>query len=605
MNKPSETTTSINWGRLVLELEQQYLAGKLPEREAYAVLPASIRQTSPLLLRVECIRLLAEGETREAAEQLSMAVKGFAAQSNEREMLSMMGLLALLYTQIGGTPENRTVLDFLQEEYDRTPGQCSGFVLWALARQGGTSGEADHHKRWEQADIRYREAAARFADAGEPIWFAGLLLDRWVYDADSFRDSVAWERWLELLRQWSTLYPLCGQAYLLLRDDGAESSEYDQLQESASLPEGEEEGLPGRFHILAQAISHPESPVTGTEKFSHDAEVQLFVMPGELDEIVAADNEHNAAAWLRKAMRLSRSIGSPAAFRLAERLSRTLQERRPDWGALTEEQSAASATIAPAREEAVDQAAAAQATMQVQLFSGLRFTTGAGEEIELKWKRRKARELFIYLLLQPGYRAMREIILEQVFGEGEAAKLANHLYVSLHELRHMLKASGWEGAVYVRGGVIGIEESCVGVIDAEQYQALTRVGDQLWADDREAAVKLYLDAAKLYGPFGSDLPYAEWLERWRAQLLDRQTLTVKRLVEYYGEWEDKTRTEHWLNEWIALRPDHEEAYQAMIRFWKGLGHEAEAISWYRRLERICEEDLATVPLEETRRLLWP
>ncbi|WP_020619578.1 AfsR/SARP family transcriptional regulator [Paenibacillus daejeonensis] len=589
MSKQNESAPSTNWSHLVLELEQQYFDGKLPERQAYAELPANVRLASPLLLRVECVRLLAEGKAREAAEQLSLSVKAYAAQANEHEMLSMMGLLALLYTQIGGTPESRTILDFLQEEYERTPGQCSGFVLWALARRGGVPDHSSRQEHWTQAERYYLEAAARFMERGEHIWFAGLLLDRWVFDADSFRSKPEWERWMELLRQWAALYPICSQAYRLLTPEAD-----DALRDT---------GLPIRFWILTQAIKEPARRVKEAKPFRHDAEVQLFTMPSELDDILAKEDMETAAAWLRRAVMLARSIGSPAALRLSDQLGRTLQDLRPAWNLLEQGQRVPSSDTKPASFAAEERHP--ERAIHVQLLSGLRLSTGDGQEIELKWKRRKARELLVYLLLQPNYRAMREVILEQVFGDGEASKLANHLYVSLHELRHVLKTCGWEGAVYARSGVIGIEEACIGVVDVEQYTTLCRVGDQLWADDREAALKLYLDAVQLYGQLGADMPYAEWLERWRSQLMDRQTLMLRRLIDYYTDAEDKTRTEHWLNQWILLRPDHEEAYQAMIRFWKASGHEAEAISWYRRLERVCEEELGTKPLRETHRLLWP
>jgi len=587
MSKQNESSTSSNWSDLVLELEQQYLAGKLPKQEDYAALPASLRRTSPLLLRMECVRLMMDGRTREAAEQLSLAVKGYAAQANEREMLSMMGLLALLYTQIGGTPEARTMIDFLTEEYERTPGQCSGFVLWALARGSGSSGRGATTERWERSERYYLEAAARFAESGDYIWYAGLLLDRWIYD-DNLLEKPEWEPWLELLRQWANLYPVCGQIYRLLRSEpGAPIDEY---------------ALPERVMYLVQALRTPGRAIARTNKLEHDAEVQLFTMPSELDEIIAAHDAGAAAAWVRRAAMLAEAIASPAAMRTADKLAQSLREQRPGWLPAIEERSERAKKVSEAHQTG---STAAGQTMRIQLFSGLRLSGGAAEPIELKWKRRKARELLVYLLLQPGHRALREHILEQVFGEGEAAKLANHLYVSLHELRHRLKTWGWDGAVYARGGMIGIDESFIGYIDIEQYYTLSHVGDQLWADDRESAVKLYLDAVQLYGPLGADMPYAEWLERCRSQLLERQTLMVRRLIEYYSEASDKARAEQWLNHWIDLRPDHEEAYQAMIQFWKGLGHEAEAISWYRRLERVCEEEFGTAPLEETRRLIWP
>src|SRR5690606_33203320 len=152
------------------------------------------------------------------------------------------------------------------------------------------------------------------------------------------------------------------------------------------------------------------------------------------------------------------------------------------------------------------------------------------------------------------------------FGEGDSARVANHLYVSLHELRSALAAVGFEDAVEARGGLVGFRDNVIEVVDVEQYVTQSRVGDQLWTTDRDAAAMLYMDAVRLYGLLGADMPGSDWLERWRSQLLDRQTLMLRRLAEYYDSQGQDSHTEQWLTAWIDLRPDQEEAYQAMIRF---------------------------------------
>ena len=65
------------------------------------------------------------------------ALKGFAAQADEASMLAMMGMLALLYEQVGDRQEAQPLLALLNQEWNRTPELCSGFVPWALARAAG------------------------------------------------------------------------------------------------------------------------------------------------------------------------------------------------------------------------------------------------------------------------------------------------------------------------------------------------------------------------------------------------------------------------------------------------------------------------------------
>ena len=247
--------------------------------------------------------------------------------------------------------------------------------------------------------------------------------------------------------------------------------------------------------------------------------------------------------------------------------------------------------------------AASSLRWQAILNNGIRFVATNGKVAEPVWKRRKAGELFVYLLLQPGYKANREQVIERVFGEGEPSKRSNQLYVTLHDLRHALKELGMsEDLIYAKRGVIGIDENSFDSIDAETFLTLSRVGDQLWMDDRDAACRLYEEAIPLYGQLGTELPYADWLERIREQLLDRQTTMLKRLATYHMEHHDDERAEQRLTEWISLRPEQENAYETMIRHCLNVGRRAEAIGWYRRLEKMCREELGNEPLEEIRKL---
>ena len=159
-----------------------------------------------------------------------------------------------------------------------------------------------------------------------------------------------------------------------------------------------------------------------------------------------------------------------------------------------------------------------------------------------------------------GYKSNRDHVIERVFGEGDPGKRSNQLYVTLHDLRSALKEIGLhEETVYAKRGVIGISEQIIESVDVETFMTLSRVGDQLWMDDREAASRLYDKALPLYGMLGTELPHADWLDRAREQLLDRQTTMIKRLAAFYGEQNDEAREEQQLSDWIALRPDQQEA----------------------------------------------
>jgi len=568
---------------LVLELERAVLDGRIPDQRTLQELPEQAVSGSPLLLRTGSVHLMLEGQLKEAQEWLQAAIKGFALQANHVEMLSMIALLTLVYVRIGDFTETETLLHHLEEESLRSPASCSGFVWWALARG----------RCWERtssilgsltSDEYFERAAEWFRQEGATVWYAYLLLDRWLYDPEGM-GSERWAKRVHALRKWVAIKPECEIVLSVL--EGRQLSHEDVRK------------LPSRFAYLLHALH-----IGGDEEWAdqpgsdlrYDVEAQLFASHVNVRRKLAAGDRTSAAIALRQMELMLEEMSTPR--------TRGWQDELREKVGVNVEYAPLVANLPVHLDEEIPVPGPKLNRLRVQLMSGIRFFLSDGTSVSPKWKRRKSRELLVYLLLQPEYRVLRDQVVEQVFGEGDATKLANHLYVSLHELRNALSSIGFEDAVEVRGGLIGFKETVIEAVDVEQFMTLSRVGDQLWGKDKEASVMLYMDAVRLYGTLGSDMPYLDWLERWRSHLLERQTQMLRRLGDYYAAMEEDGHTEQWLSAWIDLRPDQEEAYQAMIRYWKERGRHAEAVSWYRRLERVCREELGTVPLEETRKLVW-
>jgi len=591
---PAHVTHSIDtWKDSILELEQLLADGRMPDRHLIERLPHEALLSSPRLLKASAVMLTLDGQLYEARRLLAAAVRGFAVQADDAEMLSMMGLLALLYGRIGDFTETDTLLGFLAEEYKRTPAACGPFVPWALARGACWSRNETLLQELDPEEA-FLTAAQSFRDAGEHSWFALLLLDRWLYDPGTMDAG-----------RWAPMRGQLGLNAVMNRECG----EICRIIEGGMVEPGTAAALPGRYAYLVQALLDPSSAGAPEEDLKYDVEAQLFAVRASVLRKLERGEPAEAAAALRQFSLLLEEMSTPLIRRWLEELKALpgISESMAGLAPLPTMKGAdLLAQLAPGRSglRSGQQPAAGSGKWRVQLMGGIRFVNGAGDVLEPKWKRRKSKELLVYLLLQPDYRALRDQVMEHVFGEGETSKLANHLYVSLHELRSTLAEFGFGQAIQVRGGLIGFREEFIEVVDVEQYTTLSRVGDQLWVDDREAAALLYMDAVRLYGLLGADMPYVDWMERWRSHLLERQTQMLRRMAEFYAAQEEDSHTEQWLAAWIELRPDQEEAYQAMIRFWKDRGRVAEAVGWYRRLERMCREELGTEPLEETRRMLW-
>lgn len=229
---------------------------------------------------------------------------------------------------------------------------------------------------------------------------------------------------------------------------------------------------------------------------------------------------------------------------------------------------------------------------------------GGVELPALRWKRKKARELLLYLLLQPSYGAPKEQIIEALFEHSTSAQAANQYYVAVNYVKQLLSEQlGVKDAVVTNNGYVYLRGEWIEFVDAEQYQALIRVADQLWTKDRELAVELYDKAVALYGELAPEMSYVEWLEGWRRLLTEKQTRSLYRLGEEARLTGEYDKAETYALEWIKLCPHQEEAYQSLMKTLIAAGRKSEARHWYRKLEEMCREELGTKPLAESRSLL--
>jgi DNA-binding SARP family transcriptional activator len=248
----------------------------------------------------------------------------------------------------------------------------------------------------------------------------------------------------------------------------------------------------------------------------------------------------------------------------------------------------------------LDEAHLASPRWQVRLFSVLTFSRGGSQSQTIHCRRKKAKELLVYLFLQPSYSCPKERLLDVFWGEELPEKAANSLYVTVHELKRALSSQlGLDHGVHMKDGLVRLNEDGIEFVDVERYLALIRVADQLWLQDRELATDMYLEASFLYDELLPELPPHVWLEEYRGYLQERQVMLLRRLgrgAEDRQEWE--TAESHY-REWIRLRPYQEEGHQHLIRLFATSGRKQEAYRWYAKWAELCREELGCSPSEET------
>jgi two-component SAPR family response regulator len=519
-------------------------------------------------------------------------VKGFAAQSLPDRLIGAMCALAELQLRTGDIASAETLLLFLKHEYDKRPdddGEAAGRLSRALAAGARLIDSEASAKSW------YIEAIGQFERKGRLAEAASTLARLIVQCGDAIQEHE-WKDLAWRLRQWSAaaddvrdLYPWIGSLWDLRQGYWEPSivSLRKFLNESSA-------GQLPYYHIAEiQIVVYRAMPELNVEEALRSGDALRALQQKHCADYLLQYRLLQALAdGLRRA---GQTLEAEEAAAELDRLARHLKLPRPSVREVS-----SPVPVGPFRANAEEEGA----VWRIRLFGGLAFQNGFREVRGMRWKRKKAQELCVYLLLQPNYMSSRDQLID-ILQLGEVHdKAARLLHVITHQLRQtFLDELGIRDIVFIREGLVSLRENAIEYVDVEKYYALIRTADQLWIKDRPLACELYEEAHALYDELLPELPYISWLANVREHALDKQTSIVRKLCRAAEEKQDAIMEEHYCREWLRLRPDQEEACQQQLRILTRTKRHQEARQLYERFARHYREELGLEPSAETAQLL--
>lgn len=603
----------------IARLENRLLQHNRVEQELLRLIPARELEASPLLLQARCAELVWNGELIQAKTMLSAALKGIAARTLRRPLLSALSQLAVLNLRMGYAHEAKPIIRFLRDEWEPTDEEIGGDVPYALAR--GLYLLEDAQPDGDDFVTRrqfYRSALAAYDRDGETER-AGLALFEMLARERRKLSDASWEEGIVEFRQ-RVRTGQADEALLLFlyalrsysqgkRDDkaprglaGCETLPLLKPLDKAAhelagcgplpLPKPFDEAARVlRFHIAVRNGDAAAMELAATEMemlqpdLSVDLEWQLEWARVCFERALHRSDRVSAQKYYAQARAIVQIGLPPEAAEALDAMERRLNEAHGNADELTA-------------------AAAERSGWQVRLFGQLVFSREGRDVRSIDWKRKKTKELAVYLLLQPNFGAPREQIAEALFGDSEPDKMDNRLYVAAHQLKQVIKTYlNEEGGIVSKDGWIRLKDGLLDTVDTERHSAHLRVGDQLWPADRKLAVGMYRKAEPLYGEIAPDIQYVDWLDRIREHLLERQCEMLRRLGQYAEEQGEQDAAETYYRRRIELTPMREEAYHGLIRMLANQGRLSEAEAVFSRLEKLLQQELGERPMPETRALL--
>lgn len=555
-------------------------SGRLQRLEDWLeVAPEPVLDVLPDLLSAAGEALRRSGHPRRALRWLRRAAVGYAGAGDAGPggLLRALCRLASALADLGEWDEASTALRQIREELPEADEASQAEALLALGQEHAARG------RGAEAEASFGQASRLFTS-----------------DRSHQRAAVAQ---VDLAARALILLDRAEEALTLLRQAGRVLTGAEACD--ALLAEAEIMAQAERWSEVAALLRRVAPAGSPQQALLHWLQSRLVVRQGdlfeaerlwELGEACLVDTERTpglqCASLVARAQldRLSGSAGSAAAvarqaLRLAETAGAPLLRR------------AAQQTVEACGPEAVP----LPERLQVLCLGAFGLRQGGQELAPAAWGRAQVRGLFQYLVLQPGFVAAREAVLE-AFWPGEAAESSRRvLRVTLHRLRQVLKSVG--GDVEASQDQIRLNPGSIGWVDFLAFRSQLAAARRTALTDPTACLEYCRAGRALYrGDLLSDV-FWPWAEEPRRSLR-------RQLAELLHLWQEAARrlgrTEEALGaleDLVALDPGQESAFCELILLLAASGRRRQALARYREFVRWLKSELGVPPSPEMRAAL--
>jgi DNA-binding SARP family transcriptional activator len=215
---------------------------------------------------------------------------------------------------------------------------------------------------------------------------------------------------------------------------------------------------------------------------------------------------------------------------------------------------------------------------------------------------RRAKSIFMYLLLHRGRSIRTEQLMDLFWPEAEPAAARGSVHVAVHYLRRYLRSgtNGGDHVLFRRGGY-ELDPALRLRVDLDEFGDHTvaatgcaQVGDVL-GEIRELTA-----AETLYGgPLFEDDCYEDWTQGPRRTALDAYVEVLETLTRRYFDMGDLRHSVAAARKILDVQPAHEIAHRALMSSYARLGRHHLALRQFRDCEGVLRTHLDVSPAAET------
>lgn len=221
--------------------------------------------------------------------------------------------------------------------------------------------------------------------------------------------------------------------------------------------------------------------------------------------------------------------------------------------------------------------------------------------VDQAWNRRKAGELFRYLLLQPNRAAGREVIIEALWPDNESGSPEDLLHQATSALRHALEPDLPDKFpsryVKVEGEHISLMVSPGSMVDFENFERALPLAIQAHNVDQ---------LQKVLSQYSGDLfpsdRYSDWSVDRRQSLAELRQHGLLALAQAYYDQGQFFEVANCCRQILHADAWNEDAVLLSMKAYAGLQNTPHALQMYMNLEKTLKDELGIVPRSDLREL---
>jgi DNA-binding SARP family transcriptional activator len=244
--------------------------------------------------------------------------------------------------------------------------------------------------------------------------------------------------------------------------------------------------------------------------------------------------------------------------------------------------------------------------LKVQLLGKFRLFADAQEILAKRWKSKKARTLFQFLLYarSRGY-VNKEVLMELLWPEEDPQKTAKRLHVALASLRKTLQPDLQRGtpSSYISrdNDSYTIDVGEEGWVDIDNFIEELNLAKQ--QENLEKSVAHYLNAESMYkGDFLEEDLYSDWCIEARENFRSEYVQLLREIIEYYDGKKDYKQCIQYAKKYLKFDKYAEDIYQLLMTYYANTGNKAMVVKTFEKCRDIIENDLNCPISNETKNL---